>query len=151
MPSVGSEWYTAEVVDVTVADKETVEKAVCVILNSTPAKVGMISARSKKDISYVQFPTENFNRIPMPLLSGMKPSAFRALAKVYDKWKSEKRQRLPEAHNCSVQLAIDKAVCKHTGFDEKLCRQARRLLVHEPMVTGQRYQPQQEESDKELF
>ena len=128
-----------------------VEKAICLILNSTIAKVGMISARSKKDISYVQFPTENFNRVSMPLLSGMKPSAFRALAKVYDEWKNQERKRLPEAHNCPVQIAIDKAVCKHTGFPEKLCRQARHLLSHEPMVTGHRYQPQQEETDPKLF
>lgn len=76
----------------------------------------------------------------MPLLSEMSVSAFRALAKVYDEWKNQERQRLPQAHECSVQIAIDKAVCKHTGFPEKLCQQARRLLSHEPMVTGKRYQ-----------
>ena len=151
VPSVGSEWYTTEVVDVTVAGEETIEKAVCVILNSTIAKVGMISARSKKDISYVQFPTENFNRVAMPLLSGMKPSAFRALAKVYDEECKQPRKRLPQTNDCRVQLSIDKEVCKHTGFPEKLCRHARHLLVHEPMVTGQRYQPQREETNPKLF
>ena len=87
----------------------------------------------------------------MPLLSGMKPSAFVELAKVYDEWKNVKRKRLPETNECSVQLAIDKAVCKHTGFPEKLCRQARHLLVHEPMVTGQRYQANPKEPNAELF
>ena len=151
VPSVGSEWYGAEVVKISKVDEETVEKAVCLILNSTPAKLGMILVRAKKDISYVQFPTENLNRVAMPLLSSMKPSAFRALAKVYDEERKQSRERLPQTNDCRVQLAIDNHVCKHTGFDEKLCRQARRLLVHEPMVTGNRYQANPKEPNAELF
>ncbi len=150
--SVGSEWYSAEVVvNIPDVDKETVEKAVCLLLNSTPAKVGMILARANRDISYVQFPTENFNRIPMPLLFGMKPSAFHALAEVYDEWCKQPRKRLPEAHNCHVQIEIDKAVCKHTGFDENLCIKARHLLAQEPMVTGKRYHANSEPTNPELF
>ena len=150
--SVGSEWYTAEVTKkITNVDEETVEKAVCLILNSTPAKVGMIFVRAKKDISYVQFPTKNINRIPMPDLDGMKPSAFRALAKVYEEWCKQPRKRLPQAHECSVQLAIDQAVCRHTGYPEKLCREARRMLSYEPMVTGKPYQPNPKETNSELF
>ena len=87
----------------------------------------------------------------MPLLSGMRLSAFRALAKVYDEQCKQPRQRLPEAHNCPVQLAIDQAVCKHTGFPEDICKKARHLLAQEPMVTGQRYQANPEETDPELF
>ena len=149
VPSVSASWATVEVVNnIPDVGKEIVEKAVCVILNSTPAKVGTILARTNKTISYVHLGNVKLNRIPMPLLSGMKPSAFRALAKVYDEWKSVERKRLPETNDCPVQIAIDNAVCKHTGFPEKLCRQARHLLVHEPMVTGQRYQPQQEETQQ---
>ena len=86
----------------------------------------------------------------MPLLYGMRPSAFRALAKVYDAECKQSRERLPQAHECRVQLAIDKAVCEHTGFPEKLCRQARHLLAHEPMVTGQQYQANPEETNPQL-
>ena len=152
VPSIGSEWYSTEVAkNITNVDKETVEKAVCLILNSTPAKVGMILVRAKKDVSYVQFPTKNFSRVAMPSLDGLKPSAFRALAKAYDEYCKQPRKRLPQVHECSVQLAIDKAVCKHTGFPEKLCRQARNLLSHEPMVTGKRYQSNPEPTNPELF
>ena len=150
-PSISCSWSTAQVADIANVDKETVEKAVCVILNSTPAKVGMILTRVNREPSYPQFPIHGLNRIPMPLLSGMKPSAFRALAKVYDEWKNQERKRLPETNDCRVQLKIDKEVCKHTGFPEKLCRQARHLLVHEPMVTGQRYKTNPPETDPELF
>ena len=152
VPSVSASWATIEVAKkITKVDEETVEKAVCILLNSTPAKLGAILARTNKKPAYVHLGNVKLNRIPMPLLSGMKPSAFRALAKVYDEQKGNKRKRLPQAHECPVQIVIDKAVCKYTGFPEKLCRQARHLLAHEPMVTGQRYKTNPEETDPELF
>ena len=79
----------------------------------------------------------------MPLLYGMRPSTFRALAKVYNAECKQSRERLPQAHNCKVQLEIDQAVCQHTDFSYKLYRQARHLLSHEPMVTNQHYNAQQ--------
>ena len=151
VPSLNSGWSTVQVVDTPNVDKETIEKVVCIILNSTPAKVSFMLARLNRKPAYVSFLKHSLNRVAMPLLSGMSASAFRALAKVYDEWKNVKRKRLPETNECSVQLAIDKAVCKHTGFPEKLCRQARHLLVHEPMVTGQRYQANPKETNPKLF
>ena len=152
VPSVSASWATVEVVNnIPDVDKEKVEKAVCLLLNSTPAKVGTILARTNKTISYVHLGNVKLNRIPMPLLYGMKPSAFRALAKVYDEWCKQPRKRLPEAHNCHVQKAIDQAVCKHTGFDENLCIKARHSLAQEPMVTGQQYHANSESTNPELF
>ena len=151
VPSLNSGWSTVQVVDITVADKETIEKAVCIILNSTPAKVSFLLARLNRKPAYVSFLKHSLNRVAMPLLSEMSVSAFHALAKVYDEQKSQERKRLPEAHNCPVQRAIDKAVCEHTGFDENLCKKARHLLAQEPMVTGKRYQANPEETDPELF
>ena len=136
VPSVGDAWSTASIVRILNVDDETVEKAVAIILNSTLCKIGMLLSRSSKKPSYIQFPKDSWNRIPMPLLSEMSVSAFHALAKVYDEQCKQERKRLPQAHECRVQIAIDKAVCEHTGFPEKLCRQARHLLAHEPMVTG---------------
>ena len=151
VPSLNSGWSTAEVVNITNVDKETVEKAVCLIINSTPSKVSFLLARLNRKPSYVSFLKHSLNRVAMPLLYALKPSAFRALAKVYDEWKSVKRERLPQAHECRVQLAIDQAVCRHTGYPYDLCAEARRMLSYEPMVTGQRYQPQQEETNPKLF
>ena len=150
-PSLNNAGCGAEVVDIPNVDKETVEKAVCILLNSTPAKLEMILRRKNKTFSYISFAKESLNRVAMPLLSEMSAPAFRALAKVYDEWKSVERKRLPQAHECSVQIAIDLAVCKHTGFPEKLCRQARDLLSHEPMVTGQQYHANSEPTNPELF
>ena len=150
-PSISCSWSTAQVADMDGVDKEMAEKAICIILNSTPAKVGMILTRVNRSPSYVQFPIHGLNRVAMPLLSGMKPSAFRGLAKVYDEWCKQPRKRLPEAHNCSVQKAIDQAVCKHTDFDENLCIKARHLLAQEPMVTGKQYHANSEPTNPELF
>ena len=74
-----------------------------------------------------------------------------ALAKVYDEYCKQQRERLPQAHNCSVQLAIDKAVCKHTGYPYDICEEVRRMLSYEPMVTGQQYQANPNETNPELF
>ena len=150
-PSIGCSWSTAQVAKkITNVNEETVEKAICLILNSTLAKLGMILTRVNRSPSYVQFPIHGLNRVAMPLLSGMKPSAFRALAKVYDEYCKQPRKRLPEAHNCKVQIEIDNAVCQHTDFPEKLCRQARHLLSHEPMITGKRYQSNPESTNPQL-
>ena len=149
-PSLNNAFCGVNVRTITNVDEETVEKAVCLILNSTPSKLGMILRRKNKTFSYVSFAKANIERIPMPLLYGMRPSAFRALAKVYDAECKQSRERLPQAHECRVQLAIDKAVCRHTGYPEKLCREARRMLSYEPMVTGKRYKTNPEETNPEL-
>ena len=150
-PSLNSAWANAEVAKkITDVDEETVEKAVCIILNSTPAKLGMIATRRAKYSAYSHFPLDSLNRVAMPFFYVMKLSAFPALAKVYDELCKQPRQRLPEAHECSVQLAIDQAVCQHTGFPKELCEEARRLLSHEPMVTGKRYHANSEPTDPEL-
>ena len=151
VPSLNSGWSTARVITITNVDKETVEKAVCLILNSTPAKLSFLLARLNRKPSYVSFLKHSLNRVAMPLLYGMRPSAFRALAKVYDEWCKQPRERLPQAHECRVQLAIDKAICRHTGYPYDLCVEARRMLSYEPMVTGKRYQANPEQTNPELF
>ena len=151
VPSVGDAWSTAGIVQILNVDDETVEKAVAIILNSTLCKVGMLLSRSSKKPSYIQFPKDSWNRIFLPRLRDLELEQFCGLAKVYDERCKQPRKRLPEAHNCSVQRAIDDAVCKHTGFPEDICKKARHLLAQEPMVTGKRYKTNPEETNPELF
>ena len=54
VPSLNSGWSTARVITITNVDKETVEKAVCVILNSTPAKLSFLLARLTEN--HLMFP-----------------------------------------------------------------------------------------------
>lgn len=117
-----------------------VEKALTVILNSTPGKIGMLRVRSFKKPAYPNFGIEGLLRIPMPRIADLKPEQVQGLAAAYDELAGQERKSLPEAHHCPVQLAIDGAVCEYLGFDAALCQTARHLLAQEPMVTGRRYE-----------
>lgn len=139
VPSVGSGWATASVVALN-DSAAAVEKAIVIILNSTPGKLGMLLVRGNKIPSYPYFSKDALERIPFPRLRDLKPAQIEGLVKAYDELCNEERLSLPEAHKCPVQLAIDEAVCQHLGFDKKLCLKARHLLAQEPMITGKRYQ-----------
>ena len=147
VPTVGSAWDSAIVVPVTGSAAASVEKAMVMILNSTPGKLGMLLVRSNKKPSYPNFSKDGLERIPLPRLSELAPAQIDGLAAAYDALAGQERQPLPQAHRCPVQLAIDAAVCEYLGFDETLCQIARHLLAQEPMVTGKRYafgpQPQE--------
>ena len=139
VPTVGSAWDSAIVVPVTGSAVASVEKAMVMILNSTPGKLGMLLVRSNKKPSYPNFSKDGLERIPLPRLSELAPAQIAGLAAAYDGLSGQERQPLPQAHRCPVQLAIDAAVCARLGFDETLCQIARHLLAQEPMVTGKRY------------
>lgn len=139
VPAVSSGWSTASVVDSSPDCAAAIEKAVVIILNSTPGKLGMLLVRSNKKPGYPYYSKDGLERIPMPRLRDLKPAQLAGLVAVYDNWKNEERLSLPQAHKCPVQLALDDAVCEHLGFDKQLCVQARHLLAQEPMITGKPY------------
>ena len=140
VPAVGSAWATATTMPIPGTDAAAVEKAIVMILNSTPGKLGMLLVRSNKIPSYPNFSKDGLERIPLPRLSELAPAQIGGLAAAYDGLSGQERQPLPQAHRCPVQLAIDAAVCAQLGFDETLCQIARHLLAQEPMVTGKRYE-----------
>ena len=140
VPAVGSAWANATAMPVAGTDTVSVEKAMVMILNSTPGKLAMLLVRSNKIPSYPQFSKDGLERIPMPRMSDLEPSQIAGLAAAYDALSDQERKSLPEAHHCPVQLAIDAAVCEHLEFDAALCQKARHLLAQEPMVTGRRYE-----------
>ena len=140
VPAVGSAWASATTVPIEEVDDVMAEKAIVMVLNSTPGKLGMLLVRSNKVPSYPQFSKDGLERIPMPRLSALDPEQIAGLAVAYDELARKERLPLPQAHRCPVQIAIDEAVCRDLEFDADLCEQARHLLAQEPMVTGQRYQ-----------
>ena len=140
LPAVSSAWTTASIVHLNHIDDSTAEKAIVMILNSTPGKLGMLLVRSNKIPSYPQFSKDGLERIPMPRLSELTVRQLTGLADAYDELATQERAPLPKAHECPVQLAIDEAVCRYTDFDSATCEAARHLLAQEPMVTGEPYQ-----------
>ena len=139
-PTVSAAWQSGIPVNCGNHDAKDAEKAIAIILNSTPGKVGMLKVRSFKKPAYPNYGIEGLLRIPMPWLADLAPDQIKGLADAYDVLRYQERKSLPQAHRCPVQLAIDAAVCEHLGFDADLCQTARHLLAQEPMVTGRRYE-----------
>lgn len=140
IPTVSAAWQSGVLANGGQHNTVAIEKAIVIILNSTPGKLGMLLVRTFKKPPYPNYGIEGLLRVPCPWLADLKPSQLAGLVKAYDALKDKERLSLPYAHKCPVQLAIDEAVCEHLGFDEKLCLKARHLLAQEPMVTGQPYQ-----------
>ena len=139
--TVGSAWVGAvPAVYAPGVDAAAMEKAIAVILNSTPGKLGMLLVRSNKKPAYPNFSKDGLERTPMPWLPDLGKAKVEGLAAAYDELCGQERLSLPQAHRCPVQLAIDAAVCRQLGFDAALCERARHLLAQEPMVTGKRYE-----------
>ena len=140
VPTVGAAWQNGVPQNCGVHDPVAVEKAIVMILNSTPGKLGMLLVRSNKVPSYPNYGIEGLHRVPMPQIRDLTPEQVGGLAAAYDELCGQERLSLPQSHRCPVQLAIDAAVCRHLGFAADLCERIRHLLAQEPMVTGRRYE-----------
>ncbi len=138
--AVGSAWACAKPIPIRGVDVETVEKAIVVLLNSTPGKLGMLLVRTNRKPCYTPFSKEALERIPLPRLAYMDTEALLELAAVYDEYAHHTKLSLPDAHRCPVQLAIDAAACRLTGYNKNVCERARHLLSQEPTATGKPYE-----------
>ena len=138
--AVGSAWTCASVVPINGIEDEVLEKAVVMLLNSTPGKLGMLLRRTNRKPAYTPFSKEGLEDIPLPRLTQMDPNSLMALADVYDEFADQEKLSFRQAHLCSVQIAIDNAVCEHTAYDNDVCERARHLLAQEPTVTGKPYE-----------
>ena len=79
VPAVGSAWECAKVLDTYSLEPEDVEKAIVMILNSTPGKLGMLLVRSNHSPSYPKFSKDGLERISLPRLSSLPPPHFRTI------------------------------------------------------------------------
>ena len=137
--SVGAAWYGAIPVHTGEHSVTDVEKAVCLILNSTIGKISMLLVRNNKKPSYSKLSIDGLQRIPIPSIAGMTPESIQTLSGEFDRLKKLPRLPFPDAHKCPVQIAIDKAVCDATDYDQDTCDDARFLLAQEPLITGKPY------------
>ena len=140
VPTVSAAWQSGVPICVGEHSDEDAEKAVAMILNSSPGKLAMLSVRVNRVPSYPTLPIDTLQRIPMPSISKIKPEKIQQLVTTFDKLADTQRYSFPRAHECPVQLAIDETVCEVLDFDPELCRTARHLLAQEPMVTGKPYE-----------
>lgn len=140
VPTVGAAWQSGVPIINGIHSPEDAEKAIALILNSTPGKVGMLLVRTNRTPSYPSFSIDELLRIPMPAVGKLTVEQMATLTDAFDELAGVPRLSLPFAHECRVQLAIDEAVCAALDFDAELCREARHLLAREPMVTGKPYE-----------
>ena len=139
VPAVGSSWRTCSVIAVNGVDTVALEKALVLILNSTPGKLAYMLVRVFRKLSYAPISIADQHRVVIPNLRCLGSAAVESLAEAYDHLAPLRKRSLPEAHLCEVQAEIDRAVCKHTGYDLSICIDARHLLSSEPSVTGKQY------------
>lgn len=139
VPTVGAAWQSGVPIINGQHSAQDAEKAIALILNSTPGKVGMLLVRTNVSPSYPSFSINELLRIPMPAVGKLEVEQMATLTSAFDESAGVPRLSLPDAHECRVQLAIDDAVCEALDFDKELCREARHLLAREPMVTGKPY------------
>ena len=141
VPTVGNAWQNGVVRKETCGNYpiEDVEKAICLILNSTPGKIGMLYNRNRRSEIYPQFNIDNLLRIPLPRIASLGYPRVKALAGDYDRLCHLEKKSLRDAHNCPVQKAIDEAVADSLDFSDKEVARMRELLAKEPMVSGKRY------------
>lgn len=139
VPTVGAAWYGAIPVTNGVHSREDLEKAACVVLNSTPGKVGMLAVRNNFKPSHFKLSMDGLRRMPMPSFYDLTCDQIGSLVEAFDFCARLEKKPFGESHECAVQLEIDKSVCAATAYDERMCDEARHLLAQEPMLTGEPY------------
>lgn len=137
-PTIGSAWVPCKPATTDV-DRETLERALCVYLNSTIGILALLGNRSNKAPSYPQFSMDDLRKLTVPDFGKIGESAAVQLASTYDGLSNRSLLPLPEMQECDVRRAVDDAVCEALDIDRERVDTIRRHLAAEPSVTGQRY------------
>ena len=136
--ALGSAWVpckpTVEGIDV-----DTLEKALCVYLNSSVGVLAMLGDRSNKTPTYPQFSMSDLHKIPVPNFAALGEPAALRLAAEYDAQCEQALLPLPRMDADPARAALDAAVCEALCIDAERVATIRRHLAAEPSVTGRRY------------
>ena len=139
VPTVGAAWYGAVPIANGIHSRDDLEKSVCVVLNSTPGKVGMLAVRNNFKPFHFKLSMDGIRRMPMPFLRELTDDQVGLLVETFNYCAQLTKRPFGESHECPVQLEIDRSVCAATAYDEQMCEEARHLLALEPMLTGEPY------------
>ncbi len=118
---------------------DTLEKALCVYLNSSVGALAMLGDRSNKTPTYPQFSMADLHKIPVPDFAALGEPAALRLAAEYDAQCEQALLPLPRMDADPARAALDAAVCEALGIDAERVATIRRHLAAEPSVTGRRY------------
>ena len=137
-PAVGSLWVPWTFKSSSV-DRITLEKAICVYLNSTIGVLALLGGRTNKIPSYPHFSQDDLRNLPVPDFAALGGDAAAQLAAAYDAHANDILLPLPQMDADPVRRALDDAVAAALGLDDELAATIRRQLAAEPSVTGRRY------------
>ena len=136
--AVGSAWTPCRI---TIAgmDVQTLEKALCVYLNSSIGVLALLGNRTNREISYPRFSSDDLIKLVVPNFATIGEGAVAKLAAAYDAHATDALLPLPKMDADPVRRALDAAVCDALGVDGERVATIRRNLAAEPSVTGKRY------------
>ena len=138
-PALGSAWTPCKPRRVRGIGTETLEKALCVYLNSSVGVLGLLGDRSNKAPSYPRFSMDDLKKMPVPDFGAIGRRAAARLAEAYDAHAGDALLPLPSMAECSTRRALDRAVADALGFEVEAVSIIRRSLVEEPSLTGRPY------------
>ena len=137
-PGLGSAWAPCKP-EMAGIDADTLEKALCVYLNSSVGVLAMLGGRSNTKPTYPKFSMADLRKIPVPDFAALGEAAALRLAAEYDAQCEQTLQPLPRMDADPARAALDAAVCAALGIDAERVATIRRHLAAEPSVTGRRY------------
>ena len=109
-------------------------KALCLWLNSTPARILLLNRRAKT-LTYPSWSTGHWSELRVPKTAD---GTIRLLAEAWETVRNEELLELRFAETDPIRAAIDTAAAKACGLSEQIVADWRALLSREPTVTGQR-------------
>ena len=137
-PALGSAWTPCKP-RVRGIGTETLEKALCVYMNSSVGVLGLLGDRSNKAPSYPRFSMDDLKKMPVPDFAAIGRPAAAQLAEAYDAHAGDALLPLPSMAECKTRRALDRAVAEALGLEVGAVSIIRRSLVEEPSLTGRPY------------
>ena len=137
-PALGSSWTPCDI-EIPGYDRDALEKAVCVYLNSSIGILALLGNRTNRVPSYPRFSLDDLRKLIVPDFAATGASQVDNLAGAYDTLAEETLLPLPQMDSDSVRRDLDGAVCAALGLNSELVSSIRRQLAAEPSVTGKRY------------
>ena len=137
-PAVGSSWSPCNL-RCADTDRENLEKAICVYLNSTIGILALLGDRTNRVPSYPRFSIDDLRKLRVPDFASIGGDAVAQLAEAYDAHAHDIILPLPQMDADPVRRALDAAVAAALGLDGEMVATIRRQLAAEPSVTGRRY------------
>ncbi len=136
--TVGSSWTPCNIN--TGENKEALEKAVCVFLNSSIGALSLLGDRTNRVLSYPRFSIDDLRKLIVPDFGEIGADAVAELAAAYDEHAADMLLPLPEMEWDPTRKALDAAVQSALGMDGELVYGIRETIGMEPAVMGRRYE-----------